>query len=95
MTRHIIIAALIAVIPLASQALTCMPRDRLVKALTETHGEHVTGAGLMGPSHMLEVWSAPSGNFTAFVTRADGISCIKATGKGWQVIAPPPIGEPG
>ena len=71
--------------PAMAQSLTCLPRTALVQSLETTHGEHLTGGGLQNALHVVEVWSSTqSGSFTVFVTRADGMACIVATGQNWH-----------
>ena len=73
-----------------AQSVTCLPRTALVQSLKSTHGEHLTGGGLQNALHVIEVWSSvKSGSFTVFVTRADGMACIVATGQNWHNNLPP------
>jgi len=75
--------------PAMAQTLTCLPRDVLVQSLETTHGEHLTGGGLQNAAHVIEVWSSEqTGSFTVFVTRADGLACIVATGQNWHSTVP-------
>lgn len=70
--------------PLAAQTPSCMPREVLTETLADTYSERLAGAGLQGPTQLLEVWTSPStGSFTVFVTRPDGWSCVMATGTDW------------
>jgi hypothetical protein len=71
--------------PAMAQSPACLPRAALVKSLETIHGEYLTGGGLQNASHVLEVWSSDkTGSFTVFITRADGLSCIVATGQNWH-----------
>lgn len=85
MKRLAIILATICATPAAAQSITCMPRVALVEALEAKHDEHLTGGGLQNDQHVIEVWtSTATGSFTVFVTRADGVACIIATGQNWH-----------
>jgi len=78
--------------PVMAQSVTCLPRTALVQSLESTHGEHLTGGGMQNALHVVEVWSsAQSGSFTVFVTRADGMACIVATGQNWHNSVPQDI----
>jgi hypothetical protein len=71
----------------AQSGMPCFQRDTLVTALEEKYKESLTGGGIQNETQILEVWaSAETGTFTVIITRADGISCIAATGKGWQQV---------
>jgi hypothetical protein len=71
--------------PTEAQSFSCMPREALVQSLETTHGERLTGGGLQNPAHVIEVWSSDkTGSFTVFVSRADGLACIVATGGNWH-----------
>lgn len=68
-----------------AQANKCLPRHALVKNLEKKYNEQLTGGGLQNPQQLLEIWASPkSGSFTVFITRADGMACIMATGKHWN-----------
>lgn len=80
--------------PAMAQNSACLSRDALVQRLEITHGEHLTGGGLQNAAHVIEVWSSEqTGSFTVFVTRADGVACIVATGQNWHNMAPKHIPE--
>ncbi len=70
--------------PALAQTARCLPRDVLVQALETKYAESLTGGGLQSAQQLIEVWSSQSGSFTVFITRADGVACIMATGQGWH-----------
>lgn len=72
----------------SAQTATCLPRDLITDTLSSTYGERLTGGGLQTASQLLEIWSSDSGSFTLLMTRADGISCVIATGQNWHGPAP-------
>jgi hypothetical protein len=75
--------------PAMAQSVACMPRTSLVQTLADRHGERLTGGGLRSTTQVVEIWSSDkTGSFTVFVSRADGISCVIATGQNWQNSAP-------
>lgn len=70
-----------------AQASKCLPRQVLVDDLTKKYNEKMTGGGLQNAKQLLEIWASPaSGSFTVFITRADGLACIMATGKHWNSV---------
>jgi len=72
--------------PAAAQAqgVACLPRAALVERLETRYRESPAGGGLQSETQMIEIWASPeTGSFTVFVTRADGLSCIVATGRHW------------
>ncbi|HID68030.1 MAG TPA: hypothetical protein EYP31_07190 [Roseibacterium sp.] len=82
-------AAAIAPPAAAQSSLTCLSRDALVNTLQASHGERLTGGGLQNPARLIEVWSSDkTGSFTVFVTRADGMACVVATGQNWHSTVP-------
>lgn len=74
-------------VPVAAQAqgTKCLPRAVLIKNLESKYNERMSGGGLQNATQLLEVWTSPkSGSFTVFITRADGVACIMATGQNWM-----------
>ena len=83
-TAAIFGAAALAPPAFAENAPRCLPRDALVETLATKYSESLTGGGLQNAEQLVEIWSSKSGSFTVFVTRADGFSCIVATGQSWH-----------
>ena len=81
----------------SAQGVKCMPRDTLVQSLSAKYNERMTGGGLQNEQQLLEIWSSSdTGSFTVFITRADGISCVMATGTHWNTASlVPPKGVKG
>ncbi|CUH85440.1 hypothetical protein [Thalassovita mediterranea] len=71
--------------PSASSAPKCLQRSILVERLESRYNEQLSGGGLQSAQQLLEVWTSPqTGSFTVFITRADGLACIMATGQNWS-----------
>lgn len=84
--------------PVWAQGAACMPREALIETLQARYGESLTGGGLQNPRQVIEVWSSvDSGSFTVFVTTAEGLSCVIASGMNWHSVAAlaPPDGVAG
>lgn len=68
-----------------AQSAQCMQRDALVERLQGQYGESLNGGGLKSASQLIEVWSSEkTGSFTVFITQANGVSCVVATGQNWN-----------
>ncbi len=90
-----LIAATMLTLPAAAQAADrWMPRDRAVEQLESANGEARTGIGLVtGGRAVIELFVAPSGDWSLLVTRANGLSCVTGAGEAWtpQEV---PVGDP-
>lgn len=65
--------------------MQCGMRDAVIGALAEGYGERLAGAGLQSETRVLEVWTSDeSGTWTILMTRADGTTCIVASGTDWR-----------
>ncbi|MFN0113587.1 MAG: hypothetical protein ACKVPY_02805 [Paracoccaceae bacterium] len=86
-----IFAAALTVAPAVAAAgsgFPCFERAKLVEALSSKYKEGPSAGGLQSDTEMVEIWTSPeTGTFTVIVTRANGTSCVVATGTGWQSLA--------
>lgn len=84
-----------AIAPPAAHAQTnCAPRDVLIERLEERYSERLTGGGLQNANTLLEVWASDkTGSFTVLMSRADGISCIVASGQSWSSVVEASVEE--
>lgn len=95
-----LVVVTLASVPVAADAKTaCLERDTVVERLTNDYGESFQGGGLQSEKRIFEVWySEEQGTWTILLTRADGISCVMATGTNWRDALPSdkiPAGVPG
>ena len=81
---------LAAMLPTALHAQTnCAARDMVVERLEASYGEAFAGGGLQNATRVFEVWfSEDKGTWTILMTRADGMSCIMASGTNWHEALP-------
>ena len=87
------LALALAAAPAAAQTAPCAPRDRVVGQLAAVYGETLQGAGQAQAAAVVELYaSAETGTWTVTVTGADGMTCLVASGTGWQPAAPMPPG---
>ncbi|WP_428672210.1 hypothetical protein [Roseibium sp.] len=80
------LALLAVTLPTTLSAQTvCADRGDLVNNLTNRYGEAFAGGGLQSEEQIVEVWfSEEKGTWTVLMTRADGKSCIMASGTNWH-----------
>lgn len=78
--------ALALLAPATLQAQTnCAARDSVVRSLEASYGEVFAGGGVQNAQRIFEVWhSEEKGTWTILMTRADGKSCIMASGTNWR-----------
>ena len=91
------LAVAAALLPGALHAqANCGARDSVVDKLSVKYGEAFSGGGLQNAESIFEVWhSAEKGTWTILMTRADGITCIMASGTNWREGLKVPAGIPG
>lgn len=83
-------AALISSAPSAQASPTniCAPRDKVVDKLATDYGESRQSIGLGRDNAVVEVFASPtSGTWTITVTRADGMTCLVASGQAFEMLA--------
>ena len=83
----------------ASQAQTrqCGARTAVLETLGQTYGETRRGIGLAGQGAVVELYaSTETGSWTVLVTMANGMSCLVASGEGWEAVSDdlPARGDP-
>jgi hypothetical protein len=80
----------------AARAAQCAPHDQVVAGLATGFDESRRAMGLSGPSQVLEVFASDAGSWTVTVTGPDGITCLVASGQGFEAITEdlPAKGEP-
>ena len=73
----------------ANSQAACAARETVVQKLETGYGEAFGGGGLQSASSIYEVWfSEEKGTWTILMTRADGTSCIMASGTNWREALP-------
>ena len=84
----LIVVAVLLPSTLHAQA-TCAARTTLIEKLETGYGEAFAGGGLQNSNSIFEVWfSEEKGTWTILMTRADGTSCIMASGTNWREALP-------
>lgn len=78
-------------------AAQCGPRAAVLAALAERYGETRHSIGVAANNAVMEVFaSEQTGTWTITVTQADGMTCLAASGDGFETLAEalPPGGDP-
>jgi hypothetical protein len=89
-------AGLLAAGPALSEA-SCGPRAMVLAALADRFGESRRGYGLAGEAAVMEVFASDeTGTWTITITTPDGVTCLAASGVGFETLAEslPPPGDP-
>lgn len=81
MFRRVCVACVALGPSVAMAGESCGARDVIAARLEADFGERLTATGLQDETQVMEIWaSEATGSFTVLVTRADGESCVVATG---------------
>lgn len=63
----------------------CANRDQVIQRLETGYGEEFAGGGVQNAKRIFEVWfSEEKGTWTILMTKADGTTCIMASGTNWR-----------
>lgn len=96
----VLTAAAALVLAIASdanaQGRNCGPRDMVVTRLAEGYGETRQSMGLGTNNAVIEVFaSSDTGSWTITVTQPNGVTCLVASGQGYEQLAEalPPKGD--
>lgn len=84
---------MLAAAVIAAQA-ACLPTADLYARLRSGFEESRAMAGISTRGTVLEIWSSPSGTWTAMITRPDGTSCVVDAGSGIAAFQPEAPGDP-
>lgn len=76
-----------------AEGMPCATTDQMTDLLASRYGEQSIGGGLTENGVLAEAYTdANTGSWTVMISRADGVSCLMASGQGW-VPAPAPVAE--
>lgn len=98
MFKAIITAAAIGLIATqaGAQQPQCGPREKIVEVMAKKYGEVRQVMALTSKGLVMELFANPAkGNWTALMSRPDGVSCIVAHGEGFTVDDVEPAGIDG
>lgn len=96
MFKRTVTAALIfgtlALAPPVQARTICAERTVIVERLTKGFHESYQGAGLQSATSLVEIWSSDeTGSWTMLLSKADGTSCVIASGMNWQFDPEPEV----
>jgi hypothetical protein len=67
----------------------CAVRSAVVGQLAETYREARKGIGMSGGNAVVELFVSEAGTWTVTVTLPSGMTCLIASGQGWEALAEP------
>lgn len=91
------LAGLILATQAGFAAPQCGKRTLVLDQLGQKYGETRRGMGVAGNNTVMEMFASPTtGSWTIIVTMPDGMSCLVASGQGFETIAEelPASGDP-
>ena len=90
------IGALAGPVP-AQQNANCAPREAIVERLADKFGEFQQVIGVGESGQLMEIFASPeTGTWTVLISTPAGVSCMVASGRGYQQTASKaPSGVPG
>lgn len=81
------IAGVVLATQIARANPQCGPRETVVQTLADRYGETRRSLGLAGPTQVMEVFASDdTGTWTITLTMPDGVTCMVASGQGFQTI---------
>ena len=89
-------AALLVATDVAAQGRNCGPRTAVIERLAQGYGETRQSMGLGSNNAVVEVFASDeTGSWTITVTSANGVTCLVASGQGYEQLAEalPPRGD--
>ncbi len=89
------VGLVVRAIPAAAQGLPqCGPWDAIVKRLTEQYTETQRFVGLVANNNLMEVYASDTGSWTITISTPQGITCLVASGTGFEAMQASPHGQP-
>ncbi|MCB1341372.1 MAG: hypothetical protein KDK24_09975 [Pseudooceanicola sp.] len=80
-------ALILAAAPAAAQNSDCGPHESVVATLAAKYGETIKAMGLEQRGAMLEVFASDeTGSWTIVVTAPGGLTCLIASGQGFDAV---------
>jgi len=85
------LAIAVAALSASAQGPACGPREVVLNALQQRHGEKRIAAAVTAAGELIEVLAGRSGTWTILVTAPKGPTCLVANGDGWRALEPNPM----
>lgn len=64
----------------------CAKRDAVVAQLSQNYGESRRSIGIAANNTVMETFASAKGSWTITVTMPDGITCLVASGQGFEAL---------
>ena len=68
--------------------IICAPTPEMEQRLALNFGASRTALGMRSHEQLMELWTAPHGDWVLVASYAAGKSCILAMGEDWQTLGP-------
>ena len=86
---------LVAALPAAAQGARCAPRAQILDMVERRQSETRRAIGLTSTQAVMELYASDAtGSWTLLVTLPTGLSCLVASGQGFEPDEPRPAGAP-
>ena len=90
MLRLSILMILLLALPAHGQSSKCSTREKIIERLSSKYGESRQSIGMAANNAVVEVYaSEKTGTWTITVTTASGMTCLDATGQGFENLSEP------
>ena len=66
----------------------CGDRAGIIRTLAGKYHEVPTAFGIAGQRNLVELFTSATGSWTVLITEPSGVTCILATGQGWEDLPP-------
>lgn len=85
------LAIAVAALPASAQGPACGPREVVLNALQQRHGEKRIATAVTAAGELIEVLAGRNGTWTILITAPKGPTCLAANGDGWRALDPHPM----
>lgn len=76
----------------ARSGMMCGDRAKVAAGLATQYSEQPISMGLASNGGVIEVFASKTGSFTIMITAPNGVSCLMAAGKHWELMKPKVLG---
>ncbi|MFN7224431.1 MAG: hypothetical protein ACK4MS_10470 [Paracoccaceae bacterium] len=87
--RVLLALAFAILAPAATAAPQCGPHAVVVRHLGDKWAESRHGIGIAADGSVVEIYASAPGSWTLIVTNPHGLTCLIASGQGWDAVSDP------
>lgn len=91
MFRFLILLIFLIPYPAQGNNIPCDIREKIIDTLINNYNEKQISTGLANSGNVIEIFGSDSGTWTVLITSPNGISCMLASGKNWEIQNGQPI----